>query len=69
MSNVNMDSSNVKNWDIVVELSDMAWGMPADMVRTPDLPMPVYLDEGKGFIGAAREHLGSLVAVGMPAHL
>ena len=47
----------------------MAWSMPAEMVRTPDLPMAVYLDESKGFIGAGREHLESLVAVGMPAHL
>lgn len=63
------DNSNIKNWNIVEELSDMAWGLPADMVRAPDLPMPVFIDEGKGYIGAARQHMESLVAVGMPPHL
>ena len=48
ISDVNTNSKNIKNWNIVEELSDMAWGMPADEVRAPDVPMAVYLVEGQG---------------------
>ena len=53
----------------VEELRPLAEALPATAVKEPDMPVSVYVDEGFGFVVAAREHAVALTAVGMPGEL
>jgi len=45
-------------------LRPLAMALPATAVKVPDLPVPIFLDEGFGYVAAGREHLREALAGG-----
>ena len=50
---------------VIAAVQTEAYALPQELVRQPDIPVPVFLDEGLAMVVAGREHFPALEAVGL----